>query len=241
MSPRAQSGPSSAWDPALGDQVHRKVRDVATGIRVIIASSVRLVREGLALSLRGRERLTLIDAVNLDPSGLARIAEVKPDVVLLDLAHADAAETARLLNAASPDTKLVAFALAEIDDNVFACAAAGYAGYVPSESGAEEVYQAVLDAVGGRMNCAPHIAAAMFDRLARLLRERHLPVALPALTSREREILMLAEEGWTNKEIARRLVISCATVKNHMHNILQKMQVSRRGQAAARLRASRST
>jgi DNA-binding NarL/FixJ family response regulator len=67
------------------------------------------------------------------------------------------------------------------------------------------------------------------------LREPDAPEALPYLTSRESEILALVEEGRSNKDIARQLAISSATVKNHMHNILQKLQVSRRGQAAARL------
>jgi two-component system, NarL family, nitrate/nitrite response regulator NarL len=79
----------------------------------------------------------------------------------------------------------------------------------------------------------------MFSRLSDLLQQTRPHAALPSLTSREREILALTEEGWANKEIARRLRISCATVKNHMHNILQKLGVSRRGQAAARLRAAR--
>ena len=69
----------------------------------------------------------------------------------------------------------------------------------------------------------------------------HAPAAaLPQLTAREAEILELVEAGWSNKEIARRLKISGATVKNHMHHLLQKLQVSRRGQAAALLRAQRA-
>ena len=238
----SHSDPSPRWTEALARAAGPHVRATASAdnVRLIIASSVRLVREGLALSLRGRDHLVLIDVVTLDSAGLARIAEAAPDVVLVDLARADAAGTAQLLKAACPSTKLVAFALAEIDDDVFACAAAGFSGYVPRESDADGMYHVLLDAVGGRMNCAPHITAAMFSRLSKLLRERQAPPTLPALTSREHDILTLAEQGLSNKEIGRRLVISNATVKNHMHNILQKLQVSRRGQAAARWRASRA-
>ena len=91
-----------------------------------------------------------------------------------------------------------------------------------------------MDAMEGRMHCAPHIAAAMFNRLADFLQEPQ-PTPLPSLTSRQSEILALVEQGRSNKDIARQLAISSATVKNHMHHILQKLQVSRRGQAAARL------
>jgi DNA-binding NarL/FixJ family response regulator len=210
-------------------------------IRLVIASPVRLVREGLAASLHGRDGVSVVDAVSLDAQGIDRIAAAAPDAVLVDLGQSDALATARLLRSASPEAKLVAFALDEIDAGVFACAAAGFSSYVPRESGTDELLRALADAMDGRMHCAPHIAAAMFRRLADFLRDTAPRAALPALTMRESEILALAEKGRSNKEIARDLAISCATVKNHMHNILQKLQVSRRGQAVARLRTCRGT
>ena len=207
--------------------------------RIIIASSVRLVREGLAASLRGRDGIAVLEALTLNAQAIGRIAAAKPDVVLVDLGHANTAATARLLRSVAPEAKLVAFALDEIDADVFACAAAGFSGYIPRESSADELYRAVVDVMDGRIHCAPHIAGAMFRRLADLLRTVDPQASLPLLTSREREILALAEAGYSNKEIARDLAISCATVKNHMHNILQKLQVTRRGQAVARLRTCR--
>src|SRR5262245_45625494 len=107
-------GVTERWSKALGRPANRVVRGAvaAADIRLVIASTVRLVREGLALSLRGREGVVLVDAVNLDPAGVARIADAAPNVVLVDLARADAATTAHLLKAACPEAKLVAFALA---------------------------------------------------------------------------------------------------------------------------------
>jgi two-component system nitrate/nitrite response regulator NarL len=174
--------------------------------------------------------------VSLDTEGIARMVAAAPDVVLVDLGQTEAVAAARLVRDARPEAKLVAFALDERDTDVFACAAAGFCSYVARESGAEELLRALVDAMDGRMHCAPHIAAAMFHRLADLLRTADPRASLPALTLRESEILALAEAGRSNKEIARDLAISCATVKNHMHNILQKLQVTRRGQAVARLR-----
>ena len=205
-------------------------------VRVAIASPVHLVREGLAASLRGRRGLALVDTVDLDPRGMARITDTKPDVVLVDLGQTAPAAAARLIKEASPGCKLVAFGLDETGDQVFACAAAGFSGYVPRQSSADELYGALVDAMAGRMQCAPHIAAAMFSRLAGLLREPDVPASLPPLSSRENEILALVVQGHSNKQIARQLAISAATVKNHMHSILQKLQVTRRGEAAARLR-----
>src|SRR5262245_25814723 len=103
-------------------------------IRLVIASPVRLVREGLGASLHGRDGITVVAAVSLDAQGIARIAAAEPDVVLVDLGQTDAVSAARLLRRACPEAKLVAFALDEIDADVFACAAAGFSSYVPRES-----------------------------------------------------------------------------------------------------------
>jgi two-component system nitrate/nitrite response regulator NarL len=213
--------------------------DAATEIRLIIASPVHLMREGLTAALRGRDGVVVTEAVDLSPGGLAKLANAEPDAVLVDVGQTDAALAARLIKTASPAAKLVAFALDETDDDVLACAAAGYSGYVARESNADELHRAVVDAVEGRMHCAPHIAGAMFARLTDLLREAEPPPSLHSLSQRESEILALVDQGRSNKEIARQLAISSATVKNHMHNLLQKLQVSRRGQAAARLRSHR--
>ena len=208
-----------------------------TNVRVIIASRVRLVREGMRASLRGRKGVVVADAVDMDPPGIATIADAEPDVVLVDVGERDPVALGRLIKAANPRARLVAFPLDEIDDRVFACAAAGFSGYVPRESGADELHRALVDAIEGRMHCAPHIAAAMFNRLAGFLREPDAPEVLSSLTPRESEILALVKRGRSNKDIARQLAISSATVKNHMHNILQKLHVSRRGEAAARRHA----
>src|SRR5262245_18953707 len=235
------AGPSHRprWTDVAEPAPHTSPATAVTQIRLVIASPVSLVREGLAMSLHGHAGVEVIDAVSLDAAGLARIVAADPDVVLVDLGQTDPVAAAQLLRGACPAAKLAAFALDEIDADVFACATAGFSSYVARESGAEELSRALVDAMDGRMHCAPHIAAAMFRRLADLLRPSGPRVALPALTSRESEILALAEEGRSNKEIARDLAISCATVKNHMHNILQKLQVSRRAQAVARVRTCR--
>lgn len=212
--------------------------EIGKTIRLIIASPVQLVRDGLAATLRGRADVMMVDVIDLSPRGIAKIAGAQPDVVLVDLGQTDPVAAARMIKAASPSARLVAFALDETDEHVFACAAVGFCGYVARESGAEDLYRALLDAVEGRMHCAPHIAAAMFARLAGLLQQPVSAGPFPSLSLRESEILALVEQGRSNKEIARQLAISSATVKNHMHNILQKLQVTCRGQAAARLRGS---
>ena len=211
----------------------------SVSLRIGIASAVRLVREGLVLSLRNRESIAAVDAFDIDLDGLERLVALAPHVILIDIGHAETATAARRLKIACGSAKLVAFALTEVDEEVFACAAAGYDSYIPRHSSADDLFRAVMDAANGRMQCPPHIAAAMFSRLSNLLQEAPAPCELPSLTARENAILTLAEQGRSNKEIARQLGISAATVKNHIHNILQKLQVGRRAEAVARLRVAR--
>ncbi len=90
----------------------------------------------------------MVDAVSLDAQGIARIAAAEPDVMLVDLGQTDAVWAARLLRGACPEAKLVAFALDEIDTDVFACAAAGFSSYVPRESSAEELLRALVELDG---------------------------------------------------------------------------------------------
>ena len=164
---------------------------VETGktIRLIIASPVHLVRDGLAATLRGRTDIIVIDVIDLGPQGIAKVADAQPDVVLVDLGQTDFVAAARAIKAVCLRARLVAFALDETDDHVFACAAAGFCGYVARESGADELHRALVDAATGRMHCDPLIAAAMFARLARLPRAFDRQETLPALSSRESEIL----------------------------------------------------
>ena len=95
----------------------------------------------------------------------------------------------------------------------------------------------------GETIVSPRLAASLFQRLADQRRRHYLAIAEPAtdLTMRERQILSLVEQGLSNKEIARALGIELATVKNHVHRVLEKLNVSRRGQAAARARLDRLT
>jgi DNA-binding NarL/FixJ family response regulator len=241
-SPPAQPLPGAGFrelagmaPPIAGSQRPQHNQD----IRVAVVSDVRLVREGVTIALRGRDGIAELCAVDLGADGLAAVAQMAPDVILVDLGGALPRAVARQLKAACPTARLVAFALAEIDHEVFACAASGFAGYVAKDGGADDLHRAVLDATYSRMHCAPHIAAAMFERLGALLRPEANTAICAQLTHREIEILSLADQGRSNKDIARLLRISCATVKNHMHSILQKLHVTRRGEAAARLRENR--
>jgi len=167
------------------------------------------------------------------------LREQQPDIVLLDVAIPENAWLVRGLVAAVPGTRVVALAVPEAEQDVLRWAEAGVAGYVTREASVEDVVAAVQAVARGEVLCSPRMVATLFQRIATLALERS-PASIEArLTTRELEILDLIDQGLSNKEIARRLTIEISTVKNHVHNILDKLNVSRRAEAAARVRADR--
>jgi two-component system nitrate/nitrite response regulator NarL len=202
----------------------------ATTIRLYIASDVRLFREGLSASLSRQRKFDLVGMGSL-PVALQEIGAARPHVLLLDLS-ADGSlflpRQARLIVSA---LRVVAFAVAEVESNVQSCAEAGVSGYVAQDASAEDLASAVILAMRGELVCSPRIAGFLYRRVA----ENAPPTRLTekALTRREREITALVSEGLSNKEIARRLRLGNPTVKNHVHNVLQKLEIQRRGQIAS--------
>ena len=176
-------------------------------IRLIVASPVHLVRDGLAATLRYRADVIVVGVVDLDPRCIAKIAEAQPDVMLVDLGQTDPAAAARMIKAVSGGTRLVAFALDETDDHVFACAAAGFCGYVARESGADELHRTLVTPLKAACTACRTLQQRCSPALPAYCRaDQQEP--LPALSSRESEILALVEQGRSNKEIARQLAIS---------------------------------
>ena len=131
---------------------------------------------------------------------------------------------------------MVALGVADADDHVLGCAEAGVAGYVPRDASLDDLVAVIESAFRGEAICSPRIAGSLLRRIATLAAGQNGTMPLAHLTGREREIVRLIDRGLSNKEIARDLGIEVATVKNHVHNILEKLQVRRRGEAAARMR-----
>ncbi len=207
-------------------------------IRVVIVSEIRLYRDGLAQMLAADERFDVVGTMTSCDDGFERIAELAPDVALIDLAAADGPELVQALLQHAPGVKLLALSVTEAEADVIPLAEAGIAGFVTREATLDELLERVESAARGEALCSPRTIALLFKRVATLSGERR-GAATTDLTSREREILDLVDQGLSNKEIAHRLTIQVATVKNHIHNILDKLHVSRRGEAAAVLRGVR--
>jgi two-component system nitrate/nitrite response regulator NarL len=196
---------------------------------------VRLYRDGLERALAGASSLRLVgsaaDVVAAEPL----IRREAPDVVLLDVAAGDGA--VRHVRAAAPAAAVVALAIAEDEHDVIPLAEAGVAGYVSRDASVAELVDAIVRVAGGDTVCSPRVAGLLVQRMSRLAGARPRPEAEDRLTARELEVADLL--GLPNKEIARRLSIEVTTVKNHVHNILEKLGVARRADAAAMLHGRR--
>jgi DNA-binding NarL/FixJ family response regulator len=161
-----------------------------------------------------------------------QISALRPDVLLLDLAVRGSLTIPRRAQQVLPGLRVVAFAVADVDENVLACAEAGISSYVMQDGSPEDLVAAVLSALRGELVCSPRVAGLIFSRMAALCDGRPIASIDGPLTRREREIAALVACNLPNKEIARRLRLGPTTVKNHVHNILQKLNIHRRGEIA---------
>jgi two-component system nitrate/nitrite response regulator NarL len=200
-----------------------------TPISVAVVSDVRVFREALAVELKRSE---LVDKVRCASNSAAGRLE-GTDVVVVDLGVPEGLAAARRV---AKFARVVSVAMHETDAHVIAAAEAGVIAFVPREGTVDDVIAGMAAAMRGETLCSPKTAAALLRRVNSLAERDAKPRVESRLTARERQILQLIDEGCSNKEIASRLSIELPTVKNHVHNILEKLQVSRRSEAAARVR-----
>jgi DNA-binding NarL/FixJ family response regulator len=216
----------------------RSNRPQAEGLlRVLVVSDTRLFQEAFAALLE-RECGVAIVGTTSPPQAQAIAAELRPDIVLLDLTRRDNLSYANGLAEQRPAAKVVAFGVAETDAEIVALAAAGITGYVGNDAAAEDVLAVLTSVMRDELLCSPRVAATLCHHVALLSRNDHAGPSRAALSKRELQIAGLIERGLSNKQIARQLGIQATTVKNHVHNILDKLKVHRRGEAAARLRTA---
>jgi DNA-binding NarL/FixJ family response regulator len=209
------------------DQSRSDSSDTRTGgtlPTVTVVSDVLLYREGLAASLARDGRVKIVDIVT-SAGALPAVSQHPPDTLLLDAGAAECLALARRIRAVAPDVRIVGFGISGEADKFIECAEAGLAAFVGRDSSVRELVDAVITALRGELTCSPRVSALMCERLARLSSSA---ARSDCLTRREREVAALISQGLSNKEIAIDLRIGASTVKNHVHSILEKLQVRRR-------------
>lgn len=208
-------------------------------ITVLLAIAVRLYRDGLAVALSAQHGMQVHAASGPPSKVLAAACALQPNVVVVDVSLVGALELMRELRTSRPEGRILAFAVGDEVDTLLAYADAGADGFFDSNGSLRELVDAIVQAADGGLPCAPRVAAQLLRHAVH--RAAHPVQHGPAgnLTSRERQVFELVKQGRSNKEIASALHIAEATVKNHVHHVLAKMQVTTRGKAAA-VRESRA-
>jgi DNA-binding NarL/FixJ family response regulator len=185
----------------------------------------------LASALAKAHSLRVVGAVSEHHDDLLQLAGVKVAVVVHDAA-AGLSETLPILRSVVEECRIVVFGL-NSDHDVLVCAQHGVAGYLDRSAGIDELIDAIAVIHRGQLVCPPSISSILIRQIGTSSTVNRVP---RRLTPRELEIIALLDEGLSNKQIAARLQIEVATVKNHVHNVLDKLDVAHRSQAAGRCR-----
>jgi DNA-binding NarL/FixJ family response regulator len=203
----------------------------------MVVSDIRLYRDGLAELLDRESALHVVGSAASVPAALILGAAHLPGVILVDMALSEPLVAVAILAAAVPGARIIAVTVPEREADVLACIEAGAFGYVSREASLQELVRVVISASSGETLCSPRMAAVLVRRVAVLAASR-VPDQSAHLTPREQQVVALIVDGLSNRQIARRLSIEIATVKNHVHNILGKLAArSRKEVAAAIVRA----
>jgi DNA-binding NarL/FixJ family response regulator len=207
-------------------------------IRVLIADDHALFRRGLEMVLTDEPDIEMVGQASDGAEAVARAGEFLPDVVLMDIRmpKTSGIEAARAMKECAPSAKIVMLTISDEEEDLFEAIRSGASGYLLKDIPLDEVADAVRAVYGGQSLINPSMAGKLLTEFSTLARrdsetERPQQVPAPKLTDREMEVLKLVARGMNNRDIAKELFISENTVKNHVRNILEKLQIHSRMEA----------
>jgi two-component system NarL family response regulator len=210
-------------------------------IHILLVHEFRLIGNVIVAALEDEPDIHVVGCVTTPEEALKVVQEEVVDVALVSTRLSDqgALKLTGAITDLAPNTKVLALGLTEDKQHVLQYVEAGATGYVLKDDSLEELIETVRAAQDGKVFVSPKIAAAMVERLSDLAQMfsdvENSVTDTAGLTSRELEVLDLIGNGLTNQDIAEKLVIEIGTVKNHVHSILEKLNVGSRGEAAAYL------
>ena len=207
-------------------------------IRVLIADDHALFRRGLEMVLDEEDDIDLVGQASDGTEAVAVAGESLPDIVLMDIRmpKSSGIEACRAIKEVAPSAKIVILTISDEEEDLFEAIRAGASGYLLKDIPLDEVAEAVRAVHGGQSLINPSMAGKLLSEFATLAKrdteeEEAQHVAPPKLTDREMEVLKLVARGMNNRDIAKELFISENTVKNHVRNILEKLQIHSRMEA----------
>jgi NarL family two-component system response regulator LiaR len=204
---------------------------MTTAIRILIADDHTIVRKGIRAVFRNLEDIEVVGEAATGWEAISEVKRLEPDVVLMDLVmpELDGIEAILRISADQPKVRILVLTSFAGEDKVFPAIKAGALGYQLKDSSPEELVRAIRQVYRGESSLHPVIARKVLQELSR---PSDRPLTPDPLTPREVEVLRLVAQGRDNREIAETLVISDTTVRTHVSNILNKLHLASRTQAA---------
>ncbi len=209
------------------------------GLSIMLVWGVRFTGECLAEMLERHPSVSVVGLYADLSEAVTLSAALQADIILLDARMPEGAAAVRRALELAPGLRIVVSAVRESEDDIVTWAEAGVIGYIPRTTPLGDFVRLMMDIHSGEQVCSGRVAAGLLRRIAHTASgrvRRNRLVAIPALTRRERQTAELIKSGLSDKEIARRLNISVATTKSHVHNLLGKLNARRRTEVAGHLR-----
>jgi DNA-binding NarL/FixJ family response regulator len=206
-------------------------------IKILLIEDNRLLREGIAALLKKQPDMIVVTTIGNGENILELVGKLKPNIVLLDLGlrNQNSMQVVKLLKANFQETKIIMMDLIPLQADVFEFVQAGVAGFMLKDISVAEFLKTIRSVFAGTQVLPPHLTGSLFSQIV-----DHAINGLPKsiiedsvrMTKRERQVIELIADGYSNKEIASKLHLSTFTVKSHVHNILEKLALNTRVQIA---------
>jgi DNA-binding NarL/FixJ family response regulator len=215
------------------DQEQRPARGGGEPIRVAVVDDQELFRRGLTMLLGVEDDIEVVGEAGDGVAATELAATAVPDVILMDvrMPKRSGIEACIAIKEAAPTARIIMLTVSDEEADLYDAVKNGASGYLLKDSSIDEVAQAVRVVADGQSLISPSMAIKLLDEFKQMSRSDRQQVPTPRLTDRELEVLKLVAQGLNNREIAKRLFISENTVKNHVRNILEKLQLHSRMEA----------
>jgi DNA-binding NarL/FixJ family response regulator len=204
-------------------------------LRVLIADDHALFRQGLKMNLSSEPDLDVVGEAHDGQQAVDRAVELMPDVVLMDvrMPRRSGIEATQRIKEALPHVKILVLTISDEEEDLYESIKAGASGYLLKDVSSDELAEAIRSIVAGHSRISPAMASKLLNEFSAMSKrgEERRPLPPPRLTDRELEVLTHVAKGLNNRLIAKELFISDNTVKNHIRNILEKLQLHSRMEA----------
>jgi DNA-binding NarL/FixJ family response regulator len=204
-------------------------------IRVLVVDDHALFRRGLEMVLAQETDIEVVGEASDGAEAVDKAGDLLPDIVLMDvrMPRRSGIEACRTIKEVAPSTRIIMLTISDEEADLYEAIKAGATGYLLKEISIDEVASAIRAVATGQSLISPSMASKLLTEFAGMLKRAEGPpqVPMPRLTERELEVLRLVARGLNNRDIARSLFISENTVKNHIRNILEKLQLHSRMEA----------